>query len=62
VVPFIWKLIVPGRGLHPSTFQLNVSVFLCHRGCVKGVLSERCQGVLGGVEGVCLCQKRLRLS
>jgi hypothetical protein len=46
---------VRGRGLHSSTFQLNVSAFCgigcAFRGCVRGVqgVSMRCSGVLGVV-------------
>ena len=54
----------PGRGLHSSTFRLNVSAFYgmggAFRGCGGGV-----QEVAGGVRGCvrCIvCQKRLRLS
>ena len=36
------------RGLHSSTYQLNVSALLCDRGCVQGVFSGCLQGV-----GVC---------
>jgi len=56
-----------GRGLHSSTFRLNLSA-LCgmwvHAGVVEGVF-RRCQGVIRIIRG-CLgcisCQKRLRLS
>ena len=50
-----------GRGLHSSTFQLNLSAFSgiggAFRGCLRGV-----QGVVKGYSGLILCQKRLRLS
>ena len=52
------------RGLHSSTFRLNVSAFcgigVASRGCLGGV-----QKVLGGgrgVRGCSGCMKRLRLS
>jgi hypothetical protein len=53
-----------GRGLHSSTFQLNLSAFyvtgVAVRGCFGGV-----KGVIKGnrgVLGVLFCQKRLKLS
>jgi hypothetical protein len=53
-----------GRGLHSSTFRLNVSAFCgmggAFRGCLGGeweVLGVRC-----GCLGCILCQKRLGLS
>jgi len=55
---------VPGRGLHSSTFRLNLSAL-----CGIGGASEGCLGVVQGVlegirghEGRILCEKRLRLS
>jgi len=53
----------PTRGLHSSTFRLNLSAF-CGIGIVQGVFA-RFQGVLtspGGCSGCVLRQKRLRLS
>jgi hypothetical protein len=56
-----------GRGLHSSTFRLNLSA-LCgigvHLGVVQG-LCRRCQGVLRsirGCSGCILCQKRLKVE
>ena len=56
--------VVLGRGLHSSTFRINVSAFYGKGGA--------CRGCLGGVSGVAgdirrylgytLCQKRLRFS
>jgi hypothetical protein len=34
------------RGLHSSTFQLNVSAFLCDWGCVKGISGGISRGVM----------------
>jgi len=39
-----------GRGLHSSTFRLNVSAF-CGRGVHVGVVWGLCRGCLGGVRG-----------
>ena len=53
-----------GRGLHSSTFRLNVSAF-CGKG---GAFMDRLGGVsevsgdIRGYLGCILCQKRLRLS
>ena len=46
-----------GRGLHSSTFRLNVSAF-----CGIGVAFRSCSGSVYQVLGGILCQKRLRLS
>ena len=49
------------RGLHSSTFQLNVSavdVMGLHFGGVSGMFT-RCHGVLGNIQGLFLRQKRL---
>jgi hypothetical protein len=53
-----------GRGLHSSTFRLNVSA-LCgiggaFRGCLGVVYGV--SGGIGGRLGCISCQKRLRLS
>jgi len=45
---------VPGRGLHLSTFRLNVSAFCGIGGCVEG-LFRGCQGDPGGVWGCLGC-------
>jgi len=61
---YISLLLVVGRGLHWSTFRLNTRALYgkgVHLGVVQGVIMGY-QGVLGGVYGVFLCQKRLRLS
>jgi hypothetical protein len=52
---------IHGRGLHSSTFRLNVSAF-CGLGATFTGYSGGVYEVPGGVEGVCLCQKRLKLS
>ena len=52
------------RGLHSSTFRLNVSAFCGIGGAFKGCLGG-VQEVLGGIRGCSgciLCQERLRLS
>jgi len=53
------------RGIHSSTFRLNVSAFCGMRVCIVGLL----MGCLVGVRGyqgrvirMFLCQKRLRLN
>ena len=55
---------VAGRGLHSSTFWLNVSAFCgiggASRGCFEGI--EEVSGVTRGCVGCVLCQKWLRLS
>ena len=53
-----------GRGLHSSTFQLNLSAFGGIGGAYWGCLGVVCE-VLGGIRGCLgciLCQERLRLS
>ena len=56
-----------GRGLHWSTFQLNLSAFCrigVHQGVCQGAFG-RCYGVsrsIRGCPGCILCQKWLRLS
>jgi len=61
------KLIVSclsGRGLHSFTSQLNLSSFCGMGGARRGCVA-RVRGVLGsvqGVEGVFVCQTRLKLS
>jgi len=56
-----------GRGLHSSTFWLNLSAFggiEVHGGVVEKV-RRKCQGVLRslrGCLGCILCRKRLKLS
>ena len=53
-----------GRGLHSSTFQLNLSALYGIGGARRGCVA-RVKGVSGGVEGVLggfLCQTRLKLS
>ena len=57
---------VAGRGLHSSTFRLNVSAFCGTGGAFRGCLGGA-QEVNGGITGCLrvgciLCQKRLRLS
>jgi len=55
---------VQGRGLHSSSFQLNVSASCGIEGASMGY-SDGDYGVLGGIRGCfgCIvCQKRLRLS
>jgi len=49
---------------HSFTFQLNVSDFCGIGGPLRVIKAvfEGYQGVLGGVLGVFLCQKGLRLS
>ena len=45
---------IHGRGLHSSTFRLNLSAFCgigVRLGVVQGML-RRCNGVLGGLSGV----------
>jgi hypothetical protein len=52
------------RGLHSSTFQLNISAFCGIGGALRGCLASF-QEVAGGMRrwlGCILCQKRLRLS
>ena len=55
---------VPGRGLHSSTFRLNVSAFCGIRGACWGCLGgdQDVSGGMRGCLGCILCQKRLRLS
>jgi len=53
-----------GRGLHSSTFQLNLSALYGIEGARRGYVA-RVQGGLRGVQGVeggFLCQTRLKLS
>jgi len=53
-----------GRGLHSSTFRLNVSDFCGTGGAFEGC-SGGVYGVLGGIGGCIgciMCQKRLKLS
>ena len=53
-----------GRGLHPSTLQLNSSALYGIGGSRKGCVA-RVKGMLGGVQGVqggLLCETRLKLS
>jgi hypothetical protein len=56
-----------GRGLHSSTFRLNVSAFYGIGGALRDYLGvvlrvlRSCRGVLWGV-GCMSCQIRLRLS
>ena len=56
---------VGGRGLHSFTSQLNLSAFYgiggVRRDCVAGVLKGFLGGVFG-VQGVFVCQTRLKLS
>jgi len=60
----VQALLPAGRGLHSSTFRLNVSGFCGIGGAYRG----RMGGVYGGLGGIrgcieCIvCQKRLRLS
>ena len=57
----IWGASVPGRGLHPFIFLLNVSAFCGIGGAFRGCL----EGVFGGIRGCLGCilfQKLLRLS
>jgi len=54
----------PGRGLHSSTFRLNVSALCGIRGPCRGCVGGACV-LLGGNRGCvgCIsCQKQLRLS
>jgi len=55
-----------GRGLHSSTFQLNLSAFYgiggALRGCVARARVEGLTGGVQGVQGVFVCQTRLKLS
>ena len=54
-----------GRGLHSSTFRLNVSPLWEIGGAVRGCFIGGVEGVLWGIRGCLgciLCQKRLRLS
>jgi len=54
-----------GRGLHSSTFRLNVSAFYGIGSAFRGCFTGGVQGVSGGLRGCprcVLCQKRLRLS
>jgi hypothetical protein len=55
--------VLAGRGLHSSTFRLNVSAF-CGIGGPSGGAYSVFEGVMGimGCFGCILCQKRLRLS
>ena len=59
--------VLPGRGLHSSTFRLIASAFCgtegAFRGCFGGVqvVLRWCYGVLRYL-GCMLCQKRLKLS
>jgi len=52
------SMVPVARGLHSSTFQLNVSAFCGIGGALKdcsGVILRvfrKCRGVLGGVKGV----------
>ena len=61
---FATAILNDGRGLHSSTFQLNLSAFCgigdAFRDCLGGVLGVR--GDIRGQFGRLLCQKRLRLS
>jgi len=52
------------RGLHSSTFQLNVSAFYSIGGALRGCLGSVLVvvGDYRGYLGCILCQKRLRLS
>jgi len=50
----------PGRGLHSSTFWLNLSAFCGIGGACRGCL-KRTRGV-SGLQGELLCQNRLKLS
>jgi len=62
--PAVFSAAVAGRGLHSSSFRLNVSGFFGIGVEFKGYL-EGVDGVLGGITGCLgcsLCQKRLRLS
>jgi len=55
---------VAGRGVHSSTFWLNVSGFCGIEGVIRGCLGG-VHEVLGGIRGCVwciLCQKRLRSS
>jgi len=49
------------RGLHSLTSQLNLSAFYGMGGARRGCIA-RIKGVLGVVQGVFLCQTRLKLS
>jgi hypothetical protein len=49
------------RGLHSSTFRLNVSAFCGTEGTCKGCLCGG-SGGLRGCLGCISCQKRLKLS
>jgi hypothetical protein len=60
----VFFFVLTGRGLHSSTFRLNVSAFCGiggairgYRGIVRGAL-----GVMMGFSGGIWCQKQLRLS
>jgi len=60
----IRRQLVPGRGLHSSTFRLNVSAFCGIGGALRGY-SRGVYEVVGGKRGCLrriLCKKRLRLS
>ena len=51
----------PSRDLHSSTFRLNLSALYGIGGARRDCVA-RGKGVLGGVQGVLLCQTRLKLS
>jgi hypothetical protein len=55
---------VAGRGLHSSTFRLNVSAFCGIGGYIYGLFRRGPGGVREsrGCRGCILCQKRLKLS
>jgi len=67
----VYAVGVAGRGLHSSTFQLNLSALCGNRGCIEGLfrvyfagVEEVSEGVGGcrGFKGCISCQTRLRLS
>jgi len=60
----VQRLLVVGRGLHPSTFRLNVSALCGIGGAFMGGIGG-VQWVLWGIRGCLgciLCQKRLRVT
>ena len=50
-----------GRGLHSSTFQLNLSAFYRIRGAPRGYVA-RVKGEFRVCRVLCVCQTRLKLS